>query len=146
MSTDTLPPPGAPYVPARVEVKPPPLRTPGVISHRDIRAILNCWKGQASPEEQRVVLETIIYSLARADDLGYFPDNRGGERDSSFLQGMRHVGLQLRKFAELGTAYLTAETKEPEGDGLPRPGRPRPKQTRVVRKSGQDTQDPYITD
>ena len=133
----------APYMPPQVTVKPPALRTPGLISHRDIRAISNCWKGEATAEEQRLALETVVYTLARADDLGYFPDNRGGERDSSFLQGMRHVGMQLRKFAMLGTAYLTAD-EDPDPKTAPTP------QTRAPRKSNRkrdtDTQEPYITD
>lgn len=124
--------PRAPYVPPTVVEQPPPLWTPGIISHRDIRALSNCWNGEASPDEQRRALEATIYVLARTEDLGYFPDNLGGERDSAFLQGMRHVGMQLRKFASLGPTYLAKKESEARS-------------SRKFRKPP-EAQDPHITD
>lgn len=88
-------------------------RAPGVISKADVRAIRHCWEGIASPGDQRLALEAIIYSIARADDLGFYPDDKGGERESNFAQGMRHAGMQTRKIAMFGNTYL-ADDKEGE--------------------------------
>lgn len=98
--------PREPWKPSVVDGEAHRIRTAGLLSKSDVRAIKNCWNGVATEHEQRTALEAIMYSIARADDTTYYPDAMGGERDSTFAQGMRHVGLQVRKFAELGNMYL----------------------------------------
>lgn len=100
-----------PWKPAVVGGEAYKVRTAGLLSKADVRAIKNCWNGVANEHEQRVALEAIIYSLARTSDLTYYPDSMGGERDSSFASGMRHVGMQTLKIAELGNVYLTDSKK-----------------------------------
>lgn len=110
MSKDVKP-HAQPWKPVVVCDTPPQYRAPGLISKQDIRAIKNCWAGVASEHEQRIALQAIMYSLARLGDSTYYPDSMGGERDSAFAQGMRHVGLQIQKFAEVGNIYLQDEKK-----------------------------------
>lgn len=107
-------PPKHPWMPVAVSDTPLKYRTPGVISKQDIRAIKNCWAGDASPHEQRLALQAILYSVARLGDMTYYPDSMGGERDSAFAQGMRHVGLQVQKVAEVGNIYLQGDNDKPE--------------------------------
>lgn len=89
-------------------------RTAGLVSKQDVRAIKNCWAGKATEYEQRIALEALIYSIARASDTTYYPDSMGGERDSAFAQGMRHVGMQVLKLADLGNIYLEDNKQKPE--------------------------------
>lgn len=98
--------PREPWKPVAVADTPPKVRVSGMVSKQDIRAIKNCWAGVATEHEQRLAIEAIMYSIARAGDQTYRPDGAGGVRDSDFASGMRHVGLQVQKFAEAGNVYL----------------------------------------
>ena len=95
-----------PWKPVVVQDSPPQYRVPGLISKQDVRAIKNCWNGVATEFEQRIALQAIMYSIARGGDATYYPDSMGGDRDSTFAQGMRHVSLQIQKLAEVGNIYL----------------------------------------
>lgn len=99
-----------PWHPTKVEDTPRRVRVSGLLSKEDVRAIKNCWDGTASEYEQRLALQAIIYGIARVADSTY---HRGedGARDSAFHEGMRHVGKEVQKFAELGNVYLTDKTK-----------------------------------
>lgn len=106
--------PKHPWQPVAVVDTPQKFRTPGVVSKQDIRAIKNCWAGEANEFEQRLAIQAILYSFARLGDMTYYPDSMGGERDSAFASGMRHVGLQIQKIAEVGNIYLENDNDKPE--------------------------------
>jgi hypothetical protein len=55
-------------------------------------------RGDATPEQQRLALTTIIEGICGYYDLSYRPNN---EHDTSFAEGKRFVGGQLVKLTKL---------------------------------------------
>jgi len=55
-------------------------------------------KGEASADQQVLVLEVVIKKLSRAFDMPYIP---GSFDQSSFLAGRAYVGQQLLKYTKL---------------------------------------------
>ena len=72
----------------------------------DIHAIKNLYLGEASPEQQTRAIEFIVKSLCKTYDLSYRSDS---ERDTAFAEGMRHVGLQIVKFANYDPVNMRNE-------------------------------------
>ncbi len=101
-----------PWKPVRVADEETRYRVPGVVSQRDIAALKAVWRGEATEHQQRRALEAIVWSVTRAGDVTYYPDALGGERDSSFAQGMRFAGLQLLKLIEINIEFDGKETKD----------------------------------
>ena len=61
------------------------------------RAIQAVWDGTATDGQQRAALEA-IFQICGLDDLSYRPNS---DRDTSFAEGKRFVGLQILKIAKL---------------------------------------------
>ena len=89
------------------------VRVSGEVSKADVRAIYRCFQGTATPTQQKQAMEAIIQGICRVDDLGYYPGGSEGERDTNFSQGMRHAGLQLKKFCLHGN-QLTKPREVPK--------------------------------
>jgi hypothetical protein len=83
------PPVSAPYIPAPWEPA-------------DVSAIQALHRGDASPDQQKRALDYII-SLAGTYDLSYRPDS---DRDTTFAEGKRWVGLQIVKLVKLNLAAI----------------------------------------
>lgn len=75
----------------------PPLWEPA-----DIAAIQALQRGDASPDQQRRALDYIV-TLAGTYDLSYRPDS---DRDTTFAEGKRFVGLQIVKALKLNLAAI----------------------------------------
>ena len=100
-----------PWKPTKInDRKTSQFRVSGECSKADVRAIFRCHQGNATAAQQKQAMEAIIQGICRVDDLGYYPGGSDGERDTSFVQGMRHAGLQLKKFCLHGN-QLTKERK-----------------------------------
>ncbi|MDM9629536.1 hypothetical protein QTL95_26995 [Rhizobium sp. S152] len=64
--------------------------------------------GVATEEQQKRAFGAILH-ICGVNDLEFLPDEHGGERDSAFKSGKRHVGLQLRKLVSFPLDFLTGE-------------------------------------
>lgn len=80
----------APWYPARYE-------------KADVRALKNLAAGTASPEQQQRAMKWIIEQACATYDLSYRPTS---DRDTSFAEGRRFVGLQIVKALNLDLAIL----------------------------------------
>lgn len=69
-------------------------------------------RGEASPDQQRRALAWLINNACATYDLSYRPGLEG-ERDTSFAEGRRFVGLQIVKMLRLNLAKLR---REPNAD------------------------------
>ncbi|MGV2099048.1 hypothetical protein [Rhizobium sp. 21-4511-3d] len=78
------------------------------IRKADCVAIQAIASGTASEDQQKRGFAAILHICA-ISDLEYLPVEFGGERDSAFKGGMRHVGLQLRKLVSHPLNLLTGE-------------------------------------
>lgn len=65
--------------------------------HPAIAAIKAMAEGNARADQQKTALAFIIDELAGTYDLSFRPDELGGERDTSFAEGRRYVGLTVRR-------------------------------------------------
>lgn len=70
---------------------------PVQFTEADVHALKSMAQGAANAAQQVRVLEFIVKDLCETDGLSFRPDDMGGALASSFAEGKRHVGLQLRK-------------------------------------------------
>lgn len=84
------PPVGAPYAPPDYTIK-------------DVGAIQALQRGDAPAHQQQRALKFIIETLCGAYDLSYRP---GSDRDTTFAEGRRFVGLQIVKLLHLNLQAL----------------------------------------
>ncbi|MDR6818499.1 hypothetical protein J2X76_003676 [Neorhizobium sp. 2083] len=83
------------------------------VNHLEIRkadcvAIQAIATGTASEDQQKRAYAAILHICA-INDLEFLPVEHGGERDSTFKSGMRHVGMQIRKLVSFPLDLLTGE-------------------------------------
>lgn len=71
----------------------------------DARAIQDLEQGKATPEQQKRALKWIIESVSGTYDVTYWP-GEDGERNTSFANGKRYVGLTIVKMLKLNPAEL----------------------------------------
>ena len=69
----------------------------------DIAAIKGVFAGTASPEQQQRAMKWIVETACATYDLSYRPTS---DRDTSFAEGRRFVGLQLVKALHLNLDAL----------------------------------------
>ncbi|SCW39117.1 hypothetical protein SAMN02927900_01298 [Rhizobium mongolense subsp. loessense] len=81
------------------------------IRKADCAAIQAVANGVASAEQQTRAIAAIMH-ICGAHDLEFLPEEHGGERDSVFKSGKRHVGLQLRKLITFPLNLLTGEKND----------------------------------
>lgn len=94
------------------------------ISHLEIRkcdcvAIQALAQGIANEDQQKRAWAAILHICA-INDLEFLPAEHGGERDSTFKSGMRHVGMQLRKLVSYSVLILAGETNDRPADSRSR--------------------------
>lgn len=92
--------------PVRLKPSPPGALKPWhpyLVEPADASAVQAMARGEASPDQQRRVLELVINKLTGNYDLSYRPDS---ERDTCFAEGKRFVGLQLVKLANISVTEL----------------------------------------
>jgi len=66
-------------------------------------------RGDATPQMQQDALKYIINTICRTYDMSYHPES---DRDTSFAEGRRFVGLQLVKLLSLLPDRLDQPKKE----------------------------------
>lgn len=71
----------------------------------DVRAIQELERGEATPEQQKRALKWIIESVSGTYDVTHWPGD-DGERNTSFANGKRYVGLTIVKMLKLNPAEL----------------------------------------
>lgn len=72
----------------------------------DINAIRGLQAGTASSDQQQRALKWIIENACATYELSYRPTN---DRDTSFAEGRRFVGLQIVKALHMDTSILRKE-------------------------------------
>ena len=78
-----------------------------------VAAIKAIDRGDATPEQQRLALTTIIEGLCGYYDLSYRPGAEG-ERETAFAEGKRFVGAQLVKLTKLDVNRIKKVIREQE--------------------------------
>lgn len=73
-----------------------------------IQAVAN---GHASEDQQKTAMAAILH-ICGINDSEYLPAEHGGERDSAFKSGKRHVALQIRKILSNSISVLTGEAND----------------------------------
>lgn len=74
-----------------------------------VRLIQALNRGDATPQMQQDALKYIINTICRTYDMSYHPES---DRDTSFAEGRRFVGLQLVKLLSLLPDKLDKPKKE----------------------------------
>lgn len=64
------------------------------------RAIQMLEQGQATPEQQKMILEYILLEICKINDMAYFPESR----DTDFSLGKQFVGQQILKLLKVNLA------------------------------------------
>ncbi len=70
-------------------------------------AVQACYYGDATPEQQKLVIEGTVEHLCRYYDISF----RGTDRETSFAEGMRFVGAQLVKLTKINRAKILGALK-----------------------------------
>lgn len=92
-----------------------PNPAPGTVNKADIVALKAAWQGEATPDQQRRALETILYRVAEVNEPTFRADDHGGSRETDFACGKQHVGMQIRKLIEVPMNLLTGEKERSSG-------------------------------
>jgi hypothetical protein len=71
---------------------------PPVWETADAGALQALARGEAMPHQQQRALDFIVKTLAGTYDMSYRPES---DRDTTFAEGRRFVGLQIVKFLNL---------------------------------------------
>lgn len=79
------------------------------ITKLQARALHMLARGEATQDEQVAAFKSVLH-ICGVDDLEFLPDEHGGERESAFKSGKRHVGLQLCKLATQPLHLILGET------------------------------------
>jgi hypothetical protein len=87
------------------------------MTNTDVAAIKALASGLARQDQQKTALDYIVSVLAMTYDLSYRPDELGGERDTSFAEGRRYVGLAIRRMIMLPVDELVPSPSKEETDG-----------------------------
>lgn len=96
-------PPGAPYAPFEWSE-----------NLRAVYALRDLQEGKATPDQQKLALDTIINGLSGYYDISYRPNSA---RDTDFAEGKRFVGAQIVKLLNLSSSVIeSAKKKPPKGD------------------------------
>ena len=75
-------PPNAPYAPAR-------------LWSDIVYAVKALGAGEATKEQQGLLLQWVIIDVCKKDDMSYRPGGLEGDRDSAMAEGKRYVALQF---------------------------------------------------
>lgn len=67
----------------------------------DIYAVQAVFQGKADPSQQRRALDWIINAAAETYELSFRSNDAGGERETAFAEGKRHVGMQVVKMINM---------------------------------------------
>ena len=73
----------------------------------DAVAIRSLAQGVASPDQQKRAITFIVNNMAGTYDLSYRPES---DRDTTFAEGKRFVGLQIVKMTTLNLDALNPES------------------------------------
>src|SRR5262245_13186098 len=65
-----------------------------------VQAVRALWAGNANAAQQETLRNWLMYVTKASDefqDLSFRPEKYGGQRATDFAEGMRFVGMQVRK-------------------------------------------------
>jgi len=76
---------------------------PPAWTNEDAGAIQALIRGEAQPHQQQRAIKYIVEALCGAYDLSFRPS---GDRDTTFAEGRRFVGLQIVKLSKINVAAM----------------------------------------
>lgn len=79
---------------------------------RDVEAVKALANGEATPEQQKLVLDWIVNMAAGTYELSFRSDQDGGDRETAFAEGRRFVGMQVVKLVNMAPAMVAALRKQ----------------------------------
>ncbi len=87
---------------------------PAEYTVQQARAIKAVAQGNASDREQRLAMDWLVTQACGTYEQSFRSDGEGGDRETTFAEGRRFVGLQLVKLANMDERVLTAMDKAEE--------------------------------
>ncbi len=78
-----------------------PAWAPAAYDLADVEAVRAVSKGLADPAQQARALAWIVNSVAATYEVSYRSNADGGDRETSFAEGRRFVGLQIVKMVNM---------------------------------------------
>jgi len=104
-------PPNRAWKPCVVSAEPSLRDLPGVLHTADVRALHAVACGRANADQQKRAI-LAVHKICQTHDISYRPDDHGGERDTVFAEGKRFVGLQMQKFIQHQSKFVSDETEQ----------------------------------
>lgn len=96
----------------------PPVWLPVAYSHATVMAAQALARGDATAGQQQAFLRWLVETAAGAYEMSYRSDADGGDRETAFAEGRRHVGLSVVKMVEMPAALADAlRQKESKANG-----------------------------
>jgi hypothetical protein len=83
-----------------------PSWTPANYELADIEAIKAVFDGKGDPAQQRRALDWVVNAAAETYELSFRSNSDGGDRETAFAEGKRHVGMQLVKMINMPPALV----------------------------------------
>ena len=81
----------------------------GAITIRETRALKALAKGEATPEQQKLALEAIIFKFSGFGDVPFVP---GAPDESAFMSGRQFVGNRINRHLRQTVAALHPNEEE----------------------------------
>ncbi len=100
-----------PWLPVEAQADNKPPTSSLSIRKCDLAAIQSLSHGVADKNQQQMAWNAILH-ICGINDADWMPDEHGGDRETSFAAGKRHVGLQLRKLTSFSLNLLTGEQND----------------------------------
>lgn len=91
-----------------------PAWMPSTYEVSDIYALQALFSGTADPAQQRRALDWVINTAAETYELSFRSNDAGGDRETAFAEGKRHVGMQIVKMINMPPA-LAAKLRSENG-------------------------------
>lgn len=91
-----------------------PAWMPASYADADMEALKALSRGQADAAMQGRALKWIIETVCETYGLSFRSDGEGGDRETAFAEGKRHVGLQLVKLINM-PPQIAAQMRDKNG-------------------------------
>lgn len=92
-----------------------PAWKPVAYTEAEAQAMRSLALGEATPAQQALALDWIVTVAGGVNEVSYFSDADGGDRETAFMEGRRFVGLQVQKLAVMPPSIL-ARMREREAE------------------------------
>lgn len=77
----------------------PTPNAPAEYSEKEQRAIDAWANGTADEEQQKLAYAWVVHTVSQCEGMSFYPGGPEGDRSTSFFEGRRFVGNQIRKMS-----------------------------------------------